>query len=233
MKPIEKIEFKNHELFAKQIFIPHKGLNIITSSNGRGKTRLLKYISQNYNKKHNIKSLLASIQHFKNFTTIDDYAKKTTRPPESRQFSEEYEIILKLQSDSEMIDECNSFFTNLKLNIQLNKTVALGGLLYFLSRNNKKFIPLDEISSGEKTAFIFWLITKVKNKPDVLLLDEFDSHMDEEVMNEYNNILQELSKEVQIFIATHRGHKLYGATYRPNSKEGENAWHIYDDGIIR
>ena len=132
-----------------------------------------------------------------------------------------------------MIEECNHFFTKLKLKIQLSESNLLTGFLVFKSQNKMKGLTLNEISTGEKTAFILWLITKAKNKPDVLLLDEFDSHMDKEVGLAFKEILQQLSKQTQIFITTHNG-DMYGNVYTEFYKsKSDNAWDIDDNGKIK
>jgi hypothetical protein len=108
-----------------------------------------------------------------------------------------------LQTDDALLKDCNAFLEKLKLKIRLNETIVKGGVLYFIT-NNGVGLSLTNISTGEKTAFILWLIKNAQIKPDVLLLDEFDASMDDEIIWEFYKILQEISKETQIFIATQR-----------------------------
>ncbi len=202
---IDKIEIRDHDSLLNQDWTPHTGLNIITSKNGGGKTKLLEYIYGKYHSKdRNIKALLTSIHNFKNYLEIKDYAKKNMIPPESRQFEEEYEMILKLQTEQSLINECNAFLSSLGLHIKLYDAMVKGGALYFQSRNNIVGLPLKSLSTGEKTAFILWLITKCQKIPNILLLDEFDSSMDDDIVLNFYEILESMSHKTQIFIATHR-----------------------------
>lgn len=205
---ITEIEITDHLIFKNQVFRPFSGLNIITSNNGGGKTKLLEYISYTYRDRFNIKSLLTSIHNFKDYTSIDDYiSKKSMRPPQAMQFKEEYNVLAKLPNNPSMIKACNAFFEKLQLKIRLYDNMISAGTLYFQSRGIQKAIPMNQISTGEKTAFILWLITQSDVKPDVLLLDEFDSCMDQNVLTELHNILRNI-EGVQTFMTTHRSYGL-------------------------
>ncbi len=200
---IKEVVVQNHKTLPNQVWSPYSGLNVLTSNNGGGKTTLLEYIYAKYNRTHNIKALLTSIHNFKNYIEIKHYAKKNMRPPETRQFEEEYKTMLNLQADEALLKDCNAFLKKLKLKISLNEAVVKSGVLYFIT-NNGVGLSLTDISTGEKTAFILWLIKNAQKKPDVLILDEFDASMDDEIIWEFYKILKEISEETQIFIATHR-----------------------------
>lgn len=188
-------------------FPVNAGLNIITSKNGGGKTKLLEYIYKNYPK---VRKISTSVQHFKCFEEIDKYEKmpsKDIRPPESRQFIDEYKAITYLPRNAKIVQQCNEFFENLKMDIRLHNVsvVELYRLLFKHTKvDTKKPLKLSELSVGEKTAFILWLITQQEQKPSVLLLDEFDSTINEDVLDKFYEILLILSKEMQIFITTNR-----------------------------
>lgn len=205
---IDKVIIKEHEILNDQVWVPNEGLNIITSKNGGGKTKLLEYIANKYRVNHNITHISASVQHFKCIERIEEYGKtkKLTRPPESRQFTHLYPIITHLPSNKALINECNGFFERLQLDISLDEGFVEGYRLLFnhpRCKDNKR-LSLNELSTGEKTAFILWLMMHENPKPDVLLLDEFDSAINDDLLQIFYRQLQELSKECQIFATTKR-----------------------------
>ena len=118
-----------------------------------------------------------------------------------------------------LIDECNKFLTSLGIPTQLHMANTEGGWLVFRNpRHISKYaISLEEISPGERTAFILWLLTKNPTKPNVLILDEFDAHLSfagcilqegEEisiVRMLYDHLIKHfINQGTQIFIATNR-----------------------------
>ena len=234
---IDKIIIKNHSDNILKDFIwdertgLNERLNIITSKNGGGKTKLLEYIASKYRVNHNITHISASPQHFRCFEQIVEYskAKKLTRPPESRHFTHLYPVITYLPGNKELIQNCNAFFNKLTLDISLDEGFVQGHRLLFnhprCKDNNR--LALSQLSTGEKTAFILWLMMHETQKPDVLLLDEFDSTINDDILDAFYGQLQMLSKECQIFITTNR----WG--YRKDLTENENfQWFTIDDGEI-
>jgi hypothetical protein len=123
---------------------------------------------------------LASIQHFKSFPDITRYLNTSSvRPIASREFINEYKTIAKLMDNKKLIESCNNFFKDLKIPTRLNTNNAETGWLLFSNPNHKskKTIPLEEISPGEKTAFILWLLIQTEQKLDILILDDFGAHL--------------------------------------------------------
>jgi len=232
---IKKIIFEGHEVLSdngNNPWIPNQSLNIITSKNGGGKTKLLEYIASKYRVNHNITHISASPQHFRCFEQIVEYSKarKLTRPPESRHFTHLYPVITYLPGNKELIQSCNAFFNKLTLDISLDEGFVQGHRLLFnhprCKDNNR--LALSQLSTGEKTAFILWLITKSEPKPNVLLLDEFDSTINDDVLSAFYGQLQMLSKECQIFITTNRWRYHEGLTDNKQFK-----FFTIDDGTVR
>ncbi len=111
--------------------------------------------------------------------------------------------------------------------------------------NNDKM----EFWTGERTAFIFWLINiQTHYKLQVLLLDEFDSGISDDAIPKFYELLTNFSKKygVQIFITTHRKNSLNTFTEETKGAVGVNTfgldqnqpkykiWNINDkDGIIK
>ena len=233
---IDKIAIKGHVILKDQTWPQNgklnQGLNIITSKNGGGKTKILEYIANKYRVNHNITHISASVQHFKCIEDIAQYGKpkKAIRPPEARQFVHLYPVITHLPSNKELIQDCNSFFVRLKLDISLDENFVQGYRLLFnhpRCKDNKR-LPLSELSTGEKTAFILWLMMHENPKPDILLLDEFDSSINDDILQIFYRQLQELSKECQIFATTNRWR--YSNDFLDNKHN--HLWHTIENGEI-
>jgi Cdc6-like AAA superfamily ATPase len=215
---IDLIEVEDSGVLKKQSFVPDKHLNIIKGANGSGKTLLLKGIVDKYKNTQKIRSLLASVQHFKSYPEIQRYANTSSiRPTICREFEEEYQTITQLTSNQDLIKDCNNFFKQLAIPTKLNVANAESGWLLFSNPHykSKTTIPIDRISPGERTVFVLWLLTKNKIKPDVLILDEFDAHLSsfESILHDGEdvNIMKMMymiimnnfvNKGVQVFIAT-------------------------------
>jgi AAA15 family ATPase/GTPase len=200
---INRIEIQDNGVLKQQSFKPDPCLNIITGSNGSGKTLLLKSIIDTYSKEHKIKSLLASVQHFKAHPEIEKYNAYI-----DNDFQDEYKTITKLTNNQDLIADCNQFFSKLGLSIRLNLNNAESGWLLFnnLNHKSKTSIPIDKISAGERTIFILWLLTKNDNKPDVLILDDLDAYLNESLTSQlYTLIVDNFVKNgVQVFLTTNR-----------------------------
>ena len=177
---ISHIEVDDNGVLKQQTFTPDLHLNIIKGANGSGKTLLLKNIVDKYKNNHKIRSLLASVQHFKSYPEIQRYTNTSSiRPTICREFEEEYGTITKLTNNQDLINDCNNFFKALAIPTRLNLANAESGWLLFSNPNHKSktTIPIDRISPGERTIFVLWLLTKNEKKPDILILDEFDAHL--------------------------------------------------------
>ncbi len=217
---ISYIEVDDNGVLKQQSFTPDQHLNIIKGANGSGKTLLLKNIVDNYKGTHKIRSLLASVQHFKSYAEIQRYTNTSSiRPAICREFEEEYRTITKLTNNQELIEDCNKFFKSLAIPTRLNIANAESGWLLFSNPNHKSktTIPIDRISPGERTIFVLWLLTKNEKKPDVLVLDEFDAHLSavESILHQGEdiNIMKMMymiimnnfvNQGVQVFITTNR-----------------------------
>lgn len=215
---IKKIIFEGHEVLSdngNNPWIPNQSLNIITSKNGGGKTSLLRYINERYNNNENniIRFISTSISSFRSSLYLNEYRQHSLRgirPVIYREYSPEYKFISELYDREEhgenLLDDCNAFLNSLSVNIQLESYMINAGRLRFINIRNNAKLSIDEISTGEKTAFILWLITKSEPKPNVLLLDEFDSSIGHNIVRDFYNKLVDFSQQykIQIFIATHR-----------------------------
>jgi recombinational DNA repair ATPase RecF len=214
---IDKVIIKEHEILNDQVWVPNEGLNIITSKNGGGKTSLLRYINEKYKESHNIRHIF---DHTSSFPTLTDvalyrnehnYNQLDINYQSSLRHASSYQNFVPVQkamyeirnttNDSAIID-CNKFFEKSSLHIRIADWSKNYGRTLFIS--NGKEVEFKNISNGEKTAFILWLITRENPKPNVLLLDELDSSMNDDVLGDFYGHLQNLSKEYQIFITTNR-----------------------------
>ena len=225
---IEMITIKDHEFLKDQKWIPNEGLNILTSRNGGGKTKLLEYIASKYHINYDIQNISTSVQNFRSLEDTEQYRKtKNMRPLEVRQFVRPYDVITHLPDNKELIQKCNVFFQELALDVRLDEDFVQSYRLLFRHTRikTKRPLTLSQLSTGEKTAFILWLIMQENPKPDVLLLDEFDSSMDDDNISEFYKAILLLSKNVQVFIATHRTKELV-------TDDQERKWWRINNGVI-
>jgi hypothetical protein len=157
---LDKVEIQDNGILLSHTTEPHSKLNIVCGRNGSGKTTFLRYIVANFHKSHSIHSLLSSVQYFKSFSQMIKYANASSslRPPQARQFANEYKIIHQSMDNISLIDECNKFFTSLGIPTQLHLPNTEGGWLVFRNPKHisKHAIGLEEISPAEKTAFGFY-----------------------------------------------------------------------------
>jgi len=207
-KKIELIKIDNNGVLQESSFETSEHLNIITGANGSGKTSLLQSIVNQYQKEYNIKSIFASIHHFKAHAEIQQYINiKTTTT--DHDFKQEYTTITNLTDNRDLINDCNNFFQALNIPTRLNIENTESGWLLFNNPNynSKTTITLDKISPSERAIFLLWLLTKNNTKFSVLILDDFDNHFDKVLLSKvYAIIIDEFvdKRGVQVFIATNR-----------------------------
>lgn len=227
------ITIETHHILKNQTWNPNTGLNIITSKNGGGKTSLLQYI---FSKNENISNrFFDSVDRFECKTDLALYM--YTNPHNLNDFGQVYLILYSLRdSDESKVVECNEFFQELGLHIRIDNWTRNSGRIRFANHTGN-FIAFNQISTGEKTAFILWLIMQSNPKPKILLLDEFDSAMDEDIVSNFYKHLITISEQgIQIFIATHRRKSLVLDEQNiRNNSDGTSKytrWRI-TDGIIK
>ena len=214
---ITNLEIQHHYALQDQSWQPHKGLNIITSTNGGGKTSLLEYIyQQNKTPSTIIRKVFHSVNQFECMThlyknersDLQKNYKSWIQHENYQNFQTEHLTLFSFDGgDGKEVDECNKFLKNLGLHIELINWKHNYGKIQFRRTQNSKTIEFSQISTGEKTAFILWLILESNPKPNVILFDEFDSAIDEDIVSDFYKRLITLSEQgegVQIFIATHR-----------------------------
>ena len=248
IKKIEVINVQDSGILKDHSIEIKSMLNIIYGGNGTGKTTFLRGIVTDFHKSHSIHALLSSIQHFKSFPNMTKYANASSslRPPQARQFMNEYRNIPQLMDNLELIEDCNSFFEKLGVSTRLHLANTEGGWLLFRNPHHKsKFaVDLDTISPGERTIFILWLLTKSTTKPDVLILDEFDAHIsgiNDNLVNGditsvfirfFQTIIDEfVNKGVQVFLATNRIIPQDLHKYYTNLNDLMQEWKIHDGKI--
>ncbi|HEL2255277.1 TPA: ABC transporter ATP-binding protein [Streptococcus suis] len=156
---------------------PKNGLIFILGESGAGKSSFLKLIG-------------GLISDFKGDISIDSSHSNILYLPQSP-------VIFK-----------DSVYNNITLGKQVDdfdfsrmiKYLKLAGLL---SKNNDNYLQsLDLVlSGGEKQRIAF--ARAILANPDILLLDEFDSALDDESSEELYQIIRELSKNKLILLATH------------------------------
>ena len=76
------------------------------------------------------------------------------------------------------------------------------------TNDNAPSIPISELSRGEQIAFsaILWSWgAKIKQKTEILLLDEFDAHLNPKLVEEFINIIQTIfiKHGVTVIMTTH------------------------------
>lgn len=205
---LELIKIDTNGVLQEQSFKPSEHLNIITGANGSGKTSLLQSLVNQYQKKYNIKSIFASVHHFKAHPEIQQYANIKTTTADN-DFKQEYATIINLTDNRDLINDCNNFFQALNIPTRLNIENTESGWLLFnnLNYKSKTTITFDKISPSERSIFLLWLLTKNNTKFSILVLDDFDNHFDEVLLSKvYAIIIDEFvdKRGVQVFIATNR-----------------------------
>ena len=234
-----------------------KGLNIITSVNGGGKTSLLQHIFNTHHKEYVIRNIshnitqfvvkqdLGDYKHIVDASFLDDdrFTNMLRSPHSSYQnFYNDYKTLLELRDVMEDVAvECNKFFADLGLKIRIQDWTRNSGRLRFYRENKpNSLIEFANISTGERTAFVLWLIMRSNPTPQIILLDEFDSGLDDDIMpNFMENLVKIAEKGVQIFISTHRKNSLsrFTTETKKNNSDGTSKYTIWninnDTGIIK
>jgi ABC-type multidrug transport system ATPase subunit len=245
---IEQINISGHFILKDQIWKPlPKGVNIITSVNGGGKTSLLKLILEQYRKQLTIRKISQSITQFEVRDDLADYKQfhynfkdfenelKYGSTEYQQNFMTDYKTLLELRSASEQeVRECNEFFEGLNLQIRIDDWTRNSGQIRFYRKESpNKHIAFGHISTGERTAFLLWLIMRSNPTPQVILLDEFDSGMDDDIIPPFYEQLAALGSQVQIFISTHRKNSL-NFTHESKKNNPDNTpklkvWNIHSE----
>ncbi len=249
----------------------NKGVNIITSVNGGGKTSLLQHIFNTHHKDYVIRNISQNIAHFDTQEELADYKERFgyllnqetswefylkkpqrvfnprllprfRREDSYQNFMTDYKTLLELRdAEEEVAVECNNFFDGLGLKIQIQNWTRNSGRLRFYRKNKPEtLIEFANISTGEKTAFVLWLIMRSNPTPQIILLDEFDSGLDEDSIPKFvENLVKIAEKGVQIFISTHRKNSLSSFTTetKKNNSDGTSKYTIWninsENGIIK
>jgi len=164
------------------------GISAVTGQNGAGKTTLLK--------------LLAGIIRAKTGTiTVDGADIETSRigwvgeyPDRNILFTRVYdEIASPLRFSGECCADTES---------RVGMAASCLRISHLLSRE------IRGLSGGEKVLVSF--ATAIVTKPDILILDEYDSHMDDEFCRQIDRVLDRLGVRYIIF-STHRPERMAAA----------------------
>lgn len=160
---------------------------ILSGPIGSGKTSYLKSINSQFD-------FFSNLHLFRNLISTDDFLKV-----KKSEFSSLYSICSNIADNRALIIRCNEFLSSFSLNIRLHETNAESGWITFKSEKEKLTRHISNISEGEKTIFILWLILEASNQS--LILDTCDSLLPEEALKiwcKYLNTVSEKGKNVYI-----------------------------------
>ncbi|MDE3016351.1 MAG: ATP-binding protein [Pseudomonadota bacterium] len=134
--------------------------------------------------------------------------------PKREKFAKTFDIIDLLPADKtrdDSWDRIDRILRDFDLSIRVDRNNLNSGLGFLrFDPINSSEIPLEmkELSSGEKVAFALALWTwgnSEGQKTDILLIDEFDAHLNPSITEKFINIIKEyfVDLDVQVIMTTH------------------------------